>query len=179
MILCYSSRQKPRMTLIWEASCSMRQKQMQRPTPTYGLKLRQYYVRFGGRIERQKGESKSTKRWTKSTNLDTEVSQRLSHQWKTIHGMDLEPLKHVADVEFSIHVGPTKLKWTVLAICGINSFVWTSLFALNGTGCTQPFIDWRYHGRGIPIEPPASQNIRGRRYGGRNVWSTERLVIWI
>lgn len=136
MILCYSSRQKPRMTLISEASRSMRQKQMLRPTPTYGLELRQCYVRFGGRIEGQKGDSKSTKRWTKSTNLDTEVSQRLSHQWKTIHGMDLEPLKHVADVEFSIHVGPTKLKWRVLAVCGIHSYVWTSLFALIGTGCT-------------------------------------------
>lgn len=55
MILCYSSRQKPRMTLISEASRSMRQKQMLRPTPKYGLELRQCYVRFGGRIEGQKG----------------------------------------------------------------------------------------------------------------------------
>lgn len=81
--------------------------------------------------------------------------------------MDLDLLQHVADVEFSLHVGSTKLEWRLLPFCRLHSFGWPSYCALSGKGFPFPFIDLRHHGRGITIGPPASQNIRESRYEGK------------
>ena len=36
-------------------------------------------------------------------------SQRLNHQPKSIHGLDLAPMPYVADVQLGLHVDPEQL----------------------------------------------------------------------
>lgn len=147
---------------------------MQRPTLKSCLELKDSFIRFWERIEGQKWDSKSTERWTESTNLDTEVSQRLSHPWMTIYEMELDPLLTCSRCGNQSSCGFHKTGMEAVAFCGIHSFGWASPFVLSGRGCPYPFIDLRYHDRGRPSGPPASQNIRGSRYvGGRNVGSTD------
>ena len=53
------------------------------------MEVRDSYGRVGGRIEGPEGDRNSTGRPTESTNLDPWGSQRLNHQPKNIHRLDL------------------------------------------------------------------------------------------
>jgi hypothetical protein len=58
------------------------------------MELGDSYGRIEGRIIGPRGNRNSTERPTESTNLDPWVSQRLNHQPKSIHGLDLGLPKH-------------------------------------------------------------------------------------
>jgi hypothetical protein len=77
------------MAVPWEASPSSWLRQTQTSTAKQWMELRNSYGRVGGRIAGPEGDSNSTGRSTESTNLDPWGSQRLNHQLKSIHGLDL------------------------------------------------------------------------------------------
>ena len=56
---------------------------------SWGIELGDFYGRVGGRTEGPRGDKNSTGRPTESTNLDPWGSQRLNHQPKNIHELDL------------------------------------------------------------------------------------------
>jgi hypothetical protein len=59
------------------------------------MELGDFYGRIGGRIFSPYGDRNSTGRPTESTNLDPWNSQRLNHQTKNIHGLNLGLPAHI------------------------------------------------------------------------------------
>lgn len=53
------------------------------------MELKDSYGRVGRRIEGPEGDRNSMERPTELTNLDPWGSQKLNHQLKSIHGLDL------------------------------------------------------------------------------------------
>ena len=68
---------------------------MQTPTAKQWMELGESYGRVRGRIEDLAGNRNSTGKSTKLTNLDPRGSQRLNHQSKNIHRLNLGLLTHV------------------------------------------------------------------------------------
>ena len=65
-----------------------------------------------GRIAAPKGTGMPQEDKHASTNLDPWGSQRLNHQPKNTHGLDLDPpCTYVADVQLGLHMGPEPLEW--------------------------------------------------------------------
>jgi hypothetical protein len=69
------------------------------------------------------------------------ASQRMSHQPKSIHGLDLAPISitYVADVSLFFMQVPKLLEWGLFLIllptCGSCSPNWPTLSGLGGRGC--------------------------------------------
>ena len=64
------------------------------------------YKRVEGRIKGARGINYTTRRPTESTNFGPWGSQRLNHQPKNMHELDLGPHIYVADVQLGLHVSP-------------------------------------------------------------------------
>jgi hypothetical protein len=62
-----------------------------------------FYGRVGGRILGLKGDRYSTGRPTESTNLNSGGSQKMNHQPKSIHGLEVAPSTLVAEVQLTLY----------------------------------------------------------------------------
>jgi hypothetical protein len=85
------------------------------------MELGDAHRRVGGRIVGPKGDRNSRGRKTESINLDTWGFQRLNHQTKIIHGLELAPLPclpciYVADLQFGLHDNPKQLEQRISQI---------------------------------------------------------------
>ena len=97
------------------------------------------YGRIGGRIAGS-WDRHSIGIPTESMNLVPWGSQRLNHQPKSIHGLDLAPMPYVADVQLGLHVGPVttagvgrgELTLSLLPACRSCSPYWVALSDLSG-----------------------------------------------
>ena len=84
------------------------------------------------RIESLEQDKNSKERLTESTKLDPWGSQRLNHQPKSKHGLDLGPRTYVVDKKLCFHAGSQHLEQGLsehvcLPACGSC--------ALNGPSC--------------------------------------------
>ena len=89
------------------------------------MKVVDSYVRKGGRIVGLKRDRNSTGRPTESTNLDLWGSQKLNHQPKIIHGLDLGLPAHMWQI-FSMVFMCVPNKWNK-GISKAVSYMWNML----------------------------------------------------
>jgi hypothetical protein len=107
MILCYSCRQEPSITVSWEASTSRGWRQMQRPTSKHHVELRESCGRMGDRREQAGGVKDTTRRLTESTNLGLWGLTEPGLPTREHAGAGPSPRPtFVAKVQLGLHVGP-------------------------------------------------------------------------
>jgi hypothetical protein len=88
MILCYACRQESNVTVSWEASSSIRWKQVQRPTAKHQAEFRESCGKVGDRTNWARGP----RRPTESTNLSPERFTEAETPTKSMQELGLDSI---------------------------------------------------------------------------------------